>query len=93
MQPLQFVGTWQFLDHDGKHTQTIFSANYDLGSDRSISGRAVMRDSDWNAYVAYRRSGNTGMEYFLIFGDPNARKFRSSLILKVTYPLQMVLGK
>lgn len=90
---LQINGSYQTVDHNGTDRQAIVSANYDLGNDRSISGRAIYRGEDWNAYVAYRRSGNAGMEYFLILGDPNARKFRSSLILKLTYPLQMFLGK
>jgi hypothetical protein len=93
VQRLQLNTTYQILEHGGRHEQAILSANYDLGNDRSISGRAVMSDDDWNAYVAYRRSGNAGMEYFLIFGDPNARSFKSSLILKVTYPFQLTLGR
>jgi hypothetical protein len=90
---LQLTGTYQVVQHGDTERQAILSANYDLGSDRSISGRAVMQGDDWNAYIAYKRSGNAGMEYFVILGDPNAQKFRSSLILKVTYPLQMFLGK
>jgi len=39
-----------------------------------------------------QRAGGSGIEYFLILGDPNANKFRRSLILKATYPLQMFLG-
>jgi hypothetical protein len=92
-QMLQLTGTYQVVQHGDTERQAILSANYDLGSDRSISGRAVMQGDDWNAYIAYKRSGNAGMEYFVILGDPNAQKFRSSLILKVTYPLQMFLGK
>ena len=92
-QMLQLVSTYQVVQHAGTQQQAILSANYDLGSDRSISGRAVLQNSNWNAYVAYKRSGNAGMEYFFIVGDPNAAKFRMSLILKVTYPLQMFVGK
>jgi len=93
MQMMQIVSSYQLVQHNGTERQAIVSANYDLGSDRSISGRAVYTHANWNAYVAYRRSGNAGMEYFLILGDPNALKFRKSLILKVTYPLQMFMGK
>lgn len=93
LQPLQIQATYQLLQHAGTHTQTIISANYDLGNDLSISGRALQFDDNWNAYVALRRSGNSGMEYFLILGDPNSEKWKSSLILKVTYPLQMFFGK
>ncbi len=78
----------QTVSYFGVNEQTIFSANYDLGNDRSISGRAVKRGKDMNAYLAFRRSGNEGIEYFLILGDPNAPRFRSSLILKVTVPME-----
>ena len=71
----------------------IFSANYDLGKDRYLSGRLVRSDNDTNFYIALRQSGNLGTEYFLILGDPNAQRFRSSLILKVTVPFEIPLGK
>jgi hypothetical protein len=92
IEMMQINASFQQVKHGDTQQQAIISANYDLGSDRSISGRAVYRDKQWNAYVAYRRSGNAGMEYFLILGDPNAPKFKSSIILKLTYPLQMFLG-
>lgn len=75
------------------HDQAIFTASYDLGRDRSISGRLVRADDSTNFYVALRQSGNLGTEYFLILGDPNARSFRSSLILKVTVPFEIPLSK
>lgn len=90
---LQLNLSTQFVEHFAKNKQIILSGNYDLGNDRSISGRIVQGDRDTNAYIALRRSGNAGMEYFLILGDPNAERFRSSLVLKVSYPLQMFLGK
>jgi hypothetical protein len=30
-----------------------------------------------------------GAEYFLILGDPNARTFRPSVVLKVVFPLSV----
>lgn len=83
----------QFVHHFENQRQIIFTGNYDLGNDKSISGRLVQQGDETNAYVALQRHGNAGMEYFLILGDPNALHFRSSLILKITYPLQMFLGK
>jgi hypothetical protein len=83
----------QHVEFNGKEDQAIFSASYDLGHDRSVSGRMVREQSDTNVYVALRQSGNLGTEYFLILGDPNARKFRSSLILKVTMPFEIALSK
>jgi hypothetical protein len=76
----------QHVDYLGSSDQLIASANYDLGRDRSISGRVVRQGSNTNAYVAFQRSGNEGIEYFLLLGDPNAEKFRASLILKVVVP-------
>jgi hypothetical protein len=60
-----------------------------MGNDRSISGRAVQRDDKTNWYLALRQSGNTGIEYYLILGDPNALEFTKSLILKVVVPFQL----
>lgn len=86
---LQLSLRHQTVDYNGTSNQTIFSGNYDLGQDRSISGRLVRRDSDTNAYVAFRRSGNEGIEYFLILGDPNANRYRNSLILKLVMPFSI----
>jgi hypothetical protein len=85
-QQLQLTGSVQIADFGTRSEQAIVGFNYDLGGDQSVSGRMVRRDNDWNAYIALRRSGNKGMEYFLIVGDPNASRFQSSLILKVTMP-------
>jgi len=69
--------------------QTILSANWDIGNDRSVSGRLVQRGGDSNPYLAFRQSGNRGAEYFLIVGDPNADTFRTSIILKATFPFEL----
>jgi hypothetical protein len=47
----------------------------------------VEQSGEINAYLAFRRSGNLGTEYYLIIGDPNATTFRPSIILKVVIPL------
>ncbi len=90
---LQLNGSYQVVNHFTDLSQAILSANYDLGNDRSIAGRFVARDDDTNFYVALKQSGNLGAEYFLILGDPNARQFRPSLILKVTVPFEIPLSK
>ncbi len=79
----------QHVDYQGPNDQTVFSLNYDLGKDRTVSGRVSRQGGKTNAYVAFQRSGNRGAEYFLILGDPNAPTFRSSLILKVTFPFHI----
>lgn len=86
---LQLVLREQHVEYDGPNDQTILAASYDLGKDRAISGRFVQQDGKVNAYVAFQRTGNVGVEYFLILGDPNALTYRNSLILKVAFPFSV----
>lgn len=88
-QNFQILANYQHVDHFSKSDQFILGMNFDMQNEQSISGRLVKRDKDWNGYVAFRRSGGAGTEYFLILGDPNARKFTTSLILKVVVPVQI----
>jgi hypothetical protein len=67
----------------------ILGANDDLRRNRAISGRIVYQTGQTNAYLAFRRSGNRGTEYYLILGDPNATHFRASLLLKVVTPFDV----
>jgi hypothetical protein len=90
---LQLAGSYQVVDRLRERVdQVILTASYDLGADYSISGRLVQRVGDTNAYVALRRSG-LGAEYFLILGDPSARTFRSSVVLKAVFPFDAPLGR
>ena len=84
---LQFSLREQHVDYQGAADQTILTTAYDLGNDRSIAGRLVKQNSDINAYLAYQRSGNEGIEYFLILGDPNATRYRNSITLKMVVPI------
>ncbi len=86
---LQLSLSSQELRHFDRSTLSIFSFNWDLGRDLSVGGRAVATRKGNNAYVAFKRSGARGVEYFLIVGDPNAVKYRNSLILKVVWPLEI----
>ena len=84
---LQFNVQEQHVDYQGAADQTILTTAYDLGNDRSIAGRLVKQNSDINAYLAYQRSGNEGIEYFLILGDPNGTRYRNSITLKMVVPI------
>ncbi|HWA83527.1 MAG TPA: DUF5916 domain-containing protein, partial [Fimbriimonadaceae bacterium] len=84
---LQLVASYQRVDHFDLQEQSIFSANYDISASDSISGRAIRRGSDTDFYLAFRRTGNRGNEYYLIIGDPNAPTFRASIILKAVFPI------
>jgi len=89
VSPLQLSLRAQEVRHFNRSTQLIFGANYDLGNDMSVSGRMVRNGRDTNAYVAFRKSGNRGAEYYVIFGDPNARKFETSLVIKAVFPFEL----
>ncbi len=86
---LQLTLREQHVTYGAQSDQTIFSTNWDLGRDRAVSGRIVRQGNDTNAYLAFQRNGNLGVEYFLILGDPNARRYRNSLILKIAVPLTL----
>jgi len=86
----QLIGRYQMVDYAGFNDQAILDGSYDLGKDRAINGRITKQGNNVNYYLAYRRSGNLGAEYYLILGDPNALTFHASIILKVAFP--MVIG-
>lgn len=85
----------RLMDYDDglteKTDQLIATFNYDLTSEKTISGRLVKQDSNFNAYLAYRQSPRKGMDLFVIFGDPNAETFQPNLIIKAVwvFPLTM----
>lgn len=88
-QNLQLNLRYQRVDHFDVREQTILSGIYDLNASDAISGRAIRTGGDTNFYLAFRRTGNRGNEYFLILGDPNARTFRTSLVLKAVFPIEL----
>ncbi len=68
---------------DGTTSLSIVTAGYQLSPTRAITGRAVVRDGRTNAYAAYRSSGGTGTDVFLILGDPNADSTVARISLKL----------
>ena len=75
-----------YEDHFDKSTQIIGNLNWDMGRNTSLTSRIVRRDEDYNIFFSYRKSGTLGTDYYLIVGDPNARSFKSTVILKIVYP-------
>lgn len=94
---LQLTLTYQLVEHGGQQQQAIFGANDDLGRNYAITGRIVFtrsagtRSGHTGGYLAFRRSGNRGTEYYLILGDPNAPRFHASFLLKVVTPFDVGL--
>ena len=89
IEKIQLTASYQRVNHFEEEDLGIVGFNYDLGRDRYVGGRVVKRDDDWNAYVSFRRSGNQGVEYYIILGDPNAHEFKRSLIVKVVWPFEI----
>lgn len=71
--------------------QHLLGISYEIDQHQSIGGRAVIRDKNVNWYMAYRKSGNLGAEYYLILGDPNAEKFQQRIIVKAVFPVNWKL--
>jgi hypothetical protein len=67
-------------------SQVITSLAYDLDAERTIGGRTVISRGDANVFLTYRQRVRAGLDVWLIFGDPNAQKTRSSLLLKLVRP-------
>jgi len=86
---LQLNVTHQTVSYGGRQDQSILGFDYDLGRDQSVTGRAVRQQHDTNTYLAYRRSGNRGAEFYVIFGDPNALAQRSDVLIKAVFPIEV----
>lgn len=89
---LQASVRFQKVQHGDHQSQLICTGSYDLTHDRSVSLLIVRSNANLNGYMSFRQSGNRGMEYFLIVGDPNASRFRTSVIVKIVCPLEMIFG-
>lgn len=83
---LQLDLRYQKVEHAVDSDQTVFTLNWELDKFRSLGGRLVRQDGDWNWFLSYKMSGNLGAEYFLILGDPNATRFQKTLVFKVSVP-------
>ena len=88
-QKFQLAASYQSVRHFDYDSQLIFSGNYDINPFDSVAGRIIQHGGDVNGYLAYRRTGNTGNEYYLILGDPNAQRFRPSIIAKAVFPMNL----
>lgn len=86
---LQLQASYQRVDHFEVREQFIGSANYELNPNDALSGRVIREGKDTNFYLAWRRTGNRGNEYFVILGDPNARTFRTALVVKASFPFEL----
>ncbi|MBM3215688.1 hypothetical protein FJZ36_12325 [Candidatus Poribacteria bacterium] len=81
------------LRHEERRQQHIWGVSYELSSSMSVSGRIVLRrdersnHNDWNSFVSFRRSGEAGIETYIILGDPSADTFVPRVEGKVLLPM------
>lgn len=87
----KLITTWssQWVEHYDNQRQSIATFNYDLGDYQNLAGRLIEREGSLNWHLTWRKAGKEGAEYFMILGDPNAKHFRRSLILKAVFPLSI----
>ena len=87
---LTVSGSAQFVELGGdEFIQHVVGLSYEIDKYRSIVGRAVFRNDSSNWYLSYRQSGNKGIEYFVILGDPNSDEFEERLIVKLVAPFNL----
>ena len=74
-----------FLDFLGYTDQTILTLGWEIDPKQSLTARFVSQSGSENFYLAYQSSGDTGMDWFLIIGDPNAKSFSNRISLKFVW--------
>ena len=67
--------------------QLITSLAYDLDNERTVGGRLVAEEGKTNLFLTFKQRVRSGMDVWLIFGDPNAESTRSSILLKLIRPM------
>jgi hypothetical protein len=90
----QINGSYQSVRHYENSYQAILTASYDLNQMDSVSARLFDQDRRTSWYLAFRRAGNKGAEYYLILGEPQVvhdRSFQASVILKAVFPIDWKL--
>ena len=74
-----------FLNFEGHTEQTIFTLGWEIDERQSLTGRFVARNGENNFFVSYSSSGFTGLDWFLIIGDPNASEWRNRVSIKFVW--------
>jgi hypothetical protein len=82
------------LNHEDKteggvvHTyQAIGTLQYDLTTERAVSGRLIRTDDGWNGYATFQQVVRKGMDIYLIVGEPKADTWTKRVAIKTTFVL------
>jgi len=78
-----------------KAARAVYAREWDADPQSETGGRLVQTQDGTNFFFPFQQSGNHGVEYYLIVGDPNASvvanrslliNIRPSVELKVVVP-------
>jgi len=69
----------------GISEQTIFTIGWTIDPKRTLSARTVYSQGKTNAYLAFKSAGFTGMDWYLIVGDPNALEWKDRIVAKLVW--------
>ncbi len=77
-----FLQSYKGIEH-----QEILTFNYEITPHRAWGGRVVVNNGDVNFYLSYKNAGRAGTDTYLVFGDPNASRFASQVLVKWVFAL------
>jgi len=67
--------------------QLISTVQYDITTERAVSGRLIYSHEGMNGYCSYRQTLRKGLDLFLIVGDPSAETWTKRIALKAMFVL------
>lgn len=67
--------------------QLVAAISYELDPERLITGRLVSRGGKNNFFLSYGQRVRSGLDIYVLFGDPNAETTKNSIIIKAIRPL------
>lgn len=65
--------------------QTVFTIGWIIDPKRTLTGRTVYSQGKTNAYLTFKSAGFTGMDWYLIVGDPNALEWKDRIVAKFVW--------
>ena len=89
IKQLQMTASMQVADFGARSEQAILGMNYDLGATSRSAVGWFGAETTGTLISRSEGAATSGTEYFLIFGDPNATRFKSTLVLKVSMPFEI----
>jgi len=77
--------SYAMLDFRGNAEQTVVTIGWEIDPKRSLTARTVWSNGNTNAYFALRSAGFTGLDFYIIVGDPNAHKWTNRAAAKLMW--------